>query len=409
MSAQLAQLGRCARLARCALLALALAPACAARSPAAPSTVTPVPAPVSAPGTAPGTAAAGSELERRLAFYEAKVRSSPQHYPSMAQLAMVQLDLAKETGDPAWLARARAQVKRSMEIQPSFQAMKTAAAIASYSHHFAEALTLAQQARGVYPPDTALISLEVEAQLGLGELAAAERLVRSFPDIDFHAAFALALVAMAQRRFDGAAAFYEVAASRAADQQVPALRRFALVSAGGALLDGGNLDRAAYLLLQAEGVPPLRPVDGRRDRRLSIHLIEWIEAIGKPADALAGLEELLAERDDPELHRHAARLARSLVAARRLADPSIAERHFAAARAGYQRVLDAGEIYALEGYSLLLSEAGVEPALALELAQRNLEHKRDASAKAALQRAKAALQQAPAGPSSPPSAPPALR
>ena len=377
---------------------LVLGTGCAARAPApaAPpeSSSTPLPAPVAA--TAPVAALAGSELERRLAFYEAKLRSSPTHYPSMAQLAMVQLELAMETGDPAWLGRARAQVKRSMAVQPNFQAMKTAAAIASYSHHFAEALAFAQQARAVYPADTSVTSLEVEAQLGLGELAAAERLVTSFPELDFHAAFANGLVAVAQRRFEAASAFYELGASRAAAQKVPALQRFALVSAGGALLDGGDVDRAAHLLLLAEGVPPMHPIDGRRDRRLTIHLIEWIEAIGKPADALAGLEELLAERDDPELHRHAARLARTLVASRRLADPSIAARHFAAARAGYQRVLDAGEIYALEGYSLLLSEAGVEPALAVELAQRNLEHKRDASAKAALERAKAAASAAPA-------------
>lgn len=390
---------------------LLLAAACAGRAPAPAAGRAPVDtAAAGAPAASAASAAsAGSELARRLAFYEAKVAASPQHYPSMAQLAMAQLDMAKETGDPAWLARARAQVKRSTEIQPSFQALKAAAAIASYSHHFAEALALARQALVVYPPDTAVLALEVEAQLGLGEPAAAELILSRFPRDDFHWCFANGLVMQALRRFDASAAFYELAASRAAAEGVTELRRFALVSAAGAYLDGGDPDRAVPYLLMAEAVPPMRSLDGLRDRRRAIHLIEWLETTGKPAEALAGLEELLAERDEPDLHRHAARLARALVAERRLTDPAIAARHFAAARAGYQRVLDAGEIYALEGLSLLLTEAGVEPALALELAQRNLEHKRDASAQAALKRAQAASSSPSSSPSSPPSAGPALR
>ncbi len=355
-------------------LTWALTAGCAAT--ASPKAVAPTAAP---PATAAHRQAeAASPLDRRLAFYEAKLAASPRHYPSLALLATAELDKAKETGEPSWLGRARRHVARSMELQPNFQAMKAGAAIASYSHHFAEALDLARAARQVYPPDTSVAALEVEALLGLGQDAAAAAALAGLEADDFHASFARGLVAAAAARFAEAAAHYERAAAHAASAQVPELERFALVSAAGALLDGGDGAAARPYLERAAAIG-----DAGGDLRLAVHRAEALELGGEPAAALAAFEALLARRDDAELHRQAARLARQL------GDAPGAARHVTAARARYQRGLDAGEIYPLEGYSLLLSEAGLEPALALELARKNLEHKRDASARAALERAQA--------------------
>jgi hypothetical protein len=326
--------------------------------------------PTSAPATPAGAGAAAglSDADRRIAFYEAKLASLPRHYPSLALLASAQLDKVKETGDPSWVAAARSSVQRSMAIQPNAEAMKAGAAIASYSHRFAAALTAARAARAVYPADTSVASLEVEAQLGLGELDAAEQLLTTFPADDFHAAFARGLVAVARKRYPQAALEYAKAADRAAAESVTSLQVFALVSAAGAL---PYLDRAAVL-------SPM-------DRRLGIHRAEWMEKSGHPEQALVALEALLAQREDAELHRRACRLARAA------GDGARAQRHFDAARAGYQRAIDAGEGYTLEAMSYLLSEADVELPLAVTLAQRNLETKRDASARAALTQATARL------------------
>ncbi len=360
-------------LASCAAASRAPAPP----APPAPATATatvPSPASAAAASPTPSPPPGESALDRRIAFYEAKLVASPRHYPSAALLAGAELDKAKETGDPRWLARARASVARSMQTQANFQAMKVGVAIASYSHHFAEAVAQARAAREVYPADSSVAGLEVEALLGLGDAAGAVRALASFPADDFHAAFARGLVAMAERHHRQAAATYERAAAFAANEQVPELERFALVSAAGAFLDSGDASSARPLLARAQALP-----GAADDARLALHLAEELELQRRPAEALAAFEALLLRRDDAELHRQCARLARQL------GDAGRAGAHFTAARALYQRALAAGEIYPLEGYSLLLSEAGVEPALALELARKNLEHKRDASAQAALQ------------------------
>ncbi|MEZ4360940.1 MAG: hypothetical protein R3B48_12225 [Kofleriaceae bacterium] len=336
------------------------------------------PSPASASVAGDAAATERTDPERRVAFYEAKLAASPRHYPSLASLAVAELDRAKETGDPSWLARARTHAAASMAIQANVQALKAQAQLASYAHRFAEAVELCQRARAIYPPDTSLAALEVEAQLGLGEATAAAAALATFPADDFYAAFARGLIAAAAGDGPGAAAAFARAAERAAAERVVALQRFALVSAAGALLDTDDADAAAPYLEQAERL-------GADDRRLRLHRAEWQEQTGHRGEALRALEALIAERDEPELRRRAARLARQE------GRPEVAAAHFAAARAGYQRGLDAGERYPLEGLAYLLLEAGVDLPRARAAAEQNLEHKRDASARRAVELARAAM------------------
>jgi Tetratricopeptide repeat len=351
------------------LIGFALLTACAQPGPVVRPT---------APVATPAPPSASSQTDRHLAYYQAKLVAAPRHYPSLALLASAQLDKGKETGDPQWIARARASVERSLAIQPNVEAMKVGAAIASYSHRFADALRFARLARAAYPPDTAVAALEVESYLGLGDLDAAVATLTTFPADDFHAAFARGLVAVAEKRAADAATAYALAAQRAAAEHVVALQLFAIVSAAGALLDAGDAVGARSFLDRAIAID-------RDDRRLRIHLAEWLEATGRGQDALASLEQLLAERPDADLHRRAFRLARGG------SDTARADLHFKAARAAYQRGIDAGEAYSFEGMVLLLTEARTDLALAVALAKRNLEVKRDASARSALEIAQALL------------------
>jgi tetratricopeptide (TPR) repeat protein len=309
-----------------------------------------------------------SDVDRRLAFYQAKLAASPRHYPALAALAMAELDKAKETGDPSWLSRARDHATQSSAIQPNVAALKAAAQLASYTHRFAEALELCRQARAAYPPDTSLAALQVEALLGLGRRDDATAVLRELTEDDFYAAFAHGAIEVAAGDAAAAATAFERAAARAAAEGVVALQRFALVSAAGALLDGGDPAAARRYL---DAAAPL----GQGDRRLRLHQAEWLELAGRRAEALAVIEALLREHDEAELHRNAARLARQLGEARR------ASAHVAAARASFERALAAGEVYPLEGLAWLLLEANLELPRARALAEQNLVHKRDASAR----------------------------
>jgi hypothetical protein len=62
--------------------------------------------------------------EERIRYYSARVREHPRLYPAHAQLGSAYLDQARETLDPASLARARTALARSLEIQESFAALR---------------------------------------------------------------------------------------------------------------------------------------------------------------------------------------------------------------------------------------------------------------------------------------------
>jgi hypothetical protein len=140
------------------------------------------------------------------------------------------------------------------------------------------------------------------------------------------------------------------------------------VSAVGVWIDDGTEpERAAPYLADAARLAP-------NDRRLRIHQAELLAARGDAAGALAVYDALVTKVLDPEVHRRAALLAREL------GRTKAAEAHFIAAEKGFRRVLDAGEIYALEGLARLYAEHGVHLEEAAALSTRNLAYKRDRSA-----------------------------
>jgi len=339
---------------------LAVALGCATRSSVRPS------------GAPPAAAGEKVTADRRIAFYRSRLEADPRHYPSLALLAGAELDRARETGDPEWLARARRNVDLSMAIQPNFEAMKTGAAIANYSHRFAEGAAWARRAREAWPSDTGVTALLAEAHLGLGEIDEAARLLapESAPD-DYHTAFARGLVSAARGEGARASEEFACAARFAAEAGAKELELFSTVSAAGALLDAGRPEAALPHLLRADSMDST-------DVRLRIHRAEYLEATGRIEAALLQVEELIGERDGADLRRHAFRLARELGRDAR------AEEHFAAARRLYERPIAAGEVYTLEGLARLLAEAGVDLDAAVALAARNLEWKRDAAAHEAL-------------------------
>lgn len=309
------------------------------------------------------------DSDARINYYTKKITHDPQLYPAYVQLASAYLDKAYDTHNPDCLKKARSLLECSMKIQPSFEAFRTMGAVCCFAHRFDEALRWEKRAAEVWPADTRVTALMVEAYMGLGQYDVARKLLP--PDgtkpVDFHTAAALGQWLASQHHYDEAVNALLVAAGFAQELDVTDLVVWAHVRAAGMLLDSGQPLKAQSLLQVAARLDP-------KNKYLRLHEAEFLEAEGQAEQALAAYEALVKEHDDLEIHRKA------FIVARKLSLESRARFHFEAAEKGYQRVIEAGEIYTLGSLALLYCEANVHLEQALNLAQRNLDYKRDTEA-----------------------------
>jgi tetratricopeptide (TPR) repeat protein len=314
-----------------------------------------------------------SDCDTRIQYYSNKTSEHPRHYPSYALLGAAYLDKARETLDPSWLTKARSAMNRSLEIQPNFEAFKVMTALCNYAHRFEDALQWGKRAAETYPTDTEVTVLLVEAYMGLGKYDEARKLLppAGQKPADFYTASAMGNWLVSQRRYKEAVDCFSKAAEFARTENVRELVVWAEVSAAGALMDARQLDAARKRLDAAANVD-------EKDVRLHLHRAELLEAKGKTQEALAMAETLLQRRNDPAVHRKA------FVLARKLGQTSQAQLHFDAAEKGFQRAVDAGEIYTLEALARLYYDADVRLEQALTLAEKNLQYKRDIEAQQTL-------------------------
>jgi predicted Zn-dependent protease len=318
------------------------------------------------------------EIDHRISYYQDRVRSEPRLYPGYALLGAAYLDKARCAHDPVWLARSREVLARSMEIQPNFDAMKTTAAVCNFSHRFEDALRWIDRAAGAMPEDTSLVAMRVEALLALGRVVEAQNAVTASELADdFYVAAARGQVAIAMGRLDDARVAFFDSAEAARAQKANQLQAWALVMAAGTLIDSGRAANAKRLLASARTLDP-DSVD------LAIHDAEVLEANGKPESALAKYADLANDSGDPGLH------AKSFALAKKLSRRTDAAAHFKAAESGFQKAIDAAEVYTLEAMAMLYLEAGESIERARLLAEENYKYKQDRSAVELIERINAA-------------------
>jgi tetratricopeptide (TPR) repeat protein len=324
------------------------------------------------PQVGAGAAANPNDPLERMRLYEARVAKDPRLPVPHAELGAAYLDQARATGDASWLARARKELETSVELQPSADAYAALAALCNFSHRFACALDSAERAARLDPRDGRARELRIEAYLGLGEAKRAEQLLVQ-PAREDGAGFVLAAARgrclAEQGRYDDALKAFETAADQARGDDERTL--WAEIHAASALIDSG---RPGLARAHLESATQLLPASFELETQLEQHWAEVHDLEQRPAEALRAYESLLAREKDPELYRRAADVAR------RLGDAQRASALFAAAEAGAERILAAGEIYALETQARLYADAGVKLERAEELAVRNLQHKRDRAA-----------------------------
>ncbi len=310
-----------------------------------------------------------AHLDERVFYYVQKVAEHPQLYPAYALLGEAYLDKARDDPDPVWLVKARSALNRSLDIQPNFQAFKTMAAVSNFAHRFEDGLKWGKRATETYPADTEVNALLAETHMGLGEYEEVEKLLPQpgkKPD-DFYTATALGNWLVSQRRYDEAVDSFQVASTLAQAAGVSELVVWAEVSTASVFIDSHRPESARLYLNKAKSLDA-------RNVRLRLHQAELFVSEGSHIDALAVYEALLKERNDPEIHRKA------FVLARQLGQTSKAQLHFTAAEEGFQRAIDAGEIYPLGALAQLYCDAEVKLQQALALAGMNLRYKRDLDA-----------------------------
>jgi tetratricopeptide (TPR) repeat protein len=174
-----------------------------------------------------------------------------------------------------------------------------------------------------------------------------------------------------QGRYDEALKAFTTAAEQARSSDDGERTLWAEVQSASALIESGRPGLARAHLESALQLLPARfELETQLDRRWAeVHDLEQ-----RPAEALRVYETLLARQKDPEIYRRAADVAR------RLGDTQRASALFSAAEASVERILAAGEVYALETQARLYADAGVKLERAEELAVQNLQHKRDRAA-----------------------------
>ena len=391
----------------CAAVVLAVSLMGCSRTAARPGGSTPIAAERAAP--APGGSSVvpqdADSADARIRYYETRLSKNPQLYPLHTRLGWAYLDKARQTHEATWVGKARQAAERSQALQSNFDAMKLMMTVEKYSHRFENAVAWGWRAADASPGGRKQMDPEVlvglvEAYLGLGQATEAERLLpRSEAGVDrFYVAAAMGRFFAAQGQVDAAVRAFlharDLAATELAGRSGPGSQgagapstdpqRWALIMAGGVLLDNGRIAEARphFQAAARAGWTPL----------LGVHEAEVHEAEGRPAQALASYEKVLTRDPDPEVRRHAFRLARAQ------GDEKRAGAHFVAAERALRAALEAGEIYTLGALAQLYADAEVRLTEAVSLAKQNLTWKRDAEARetlAQLEKKQAGLRASP--------------
>jgi tetratricopeptide (TPR) repeat protein len=119
----------------------------------------------------------GGAADTVLDFLEARVREDPLDFTAQNRLAHSYIKLMRETGDLAALDRAAKVARASLEAAPAAQNPGGLAALAIVefeSHHFAEALRLAQHSYDIDSRNLSALATIGDAQLELGNYTEAE-------------------------------------------------------------------------------------------------------------------------------------------------------------------------------------------------------------------------------------------
>jgi tetratricopeptide (TPR) repeat protein len=117
-----------------------------------------------------------SPAEQRVEVAQKRVQTDPKSWQAYNDLAFAFWRQGRDTGDPAWFDQAEAALRKSFQLSPgNYDARKLRVAVLLGRGDFKEALRLAAELNHKTPDDIAGWGLLVDANLGLGNKAEAEK------------------------------------------------------------------------------------------------------------------------------------------------------------------------------------------------------------------------------------------
>ena len=123
-----------------------------------------------------------------VARYRAEAAARPRSAQAVDNLALAELQMAREDGDPTWYTRADALFRHALALAPrDFTALAGQGSLALSRHDFHGALALGRRALGIDPSSPFAMGVVVDANVELGRYGAArtaiERLLDQRPDL----------------------------------------------------------------------------------------------------------------------------------------------------------------------------------------------------------------------------------
>lgn len=152
----------------------------------------------------PGTENRRATLQQEIAFYQTKVRQTPDSGLNLTALAQAYLKMAKATGENNWYLLAEQAANRSLSQLPFHNqgAVIVLARVAQARHDFTEAIRLSEQVLKSQPTNDNALAILVTANLAMGKLSeaktAADTLVNKIPTQGNLTLQALVLVAQGE-------------------------------------------------------------------------------------------------------------------------------------------------------------------------------------------------------------------
>jgi tetratricopeptide (TPR) repeat protein len=113
--------------------------------------------------------------DEQITFWSARVKPGGTDYINLTHLGQAYLLQARESGDAASYARAAEALRQALEYSPSYQPAQAYLSTVLISlHRFQDALALAQQTYAADPDEMQALAIIGDANLELGDYAAAE-------------------------------------------------------------------------------------------------------------------------------------------------------------------------------------------------------------------------------------------
>src|SRR5262245_13594008 len=309
--------------------------------------------------TATVSSAAVNPESTTLRFLEQRVQSDPLDFVAHTRLSGVCIGLMRETGDLAYLDRATKSARASLAAVAAAQNPGGVAALAVAefeSHHFREALALAQQAYATDPRNTGALATTGDAQLELGNYAEAENIYQQLGASDSALPIRARLARLAELKGDNRRAI-ELLAQAASNATDAAWYRVRL---GELYFRTGDLERAGT---QYEIACELRP----ESFLVLEHLAELRAAQRKFEEAIALYQQVVARAPRGEFFQALGDLYMFM------GKPAEAKPWHDRALSAYLKSVEQGNAHYYHHLAGFYAEAQENPAESLRWARKDLE------------------------------------